>query len=57
MLEYENYFEKMDYSEEGVYENGFCPFTRRPCMGTDCQLGVISNDIFEGCGLDGRILG
>jgi len=51
MLDYEAYFKKVDYSEETAYENGFCPFTRKPCMGTDCQLGVVDGNIFYGCGL------
>ena len=51
MLDYEAYFKKIDYSEEIAYENGFCPLTRKPCMGTDCQLGVVDGNIFYGCGL------
>ena len=51
MDDYEAYFKHMEYAEELAYENGFCPFTRKPCMGSDCQCGVSEDAIFFGCGL------
>ena len=52
MMDYEQYFKHCDYDEEEAYTEGFCPFTRKVCMGSDCQLGVFFDGIFYGCGLD-----
>lgn len=48
-MDYEEYFASMEYEEN--YENGFCPFSRKPCMGTDCQLSVVYKAEFSGCQL------
>lgn len=50
-MTYEEYSEKLEISEEVKYDNGFCPFTRQPCMGTDCQLSVVNKAEFYGCQL------
>ena len=50
-MDYEEYYKRLEYSEEIIYENGFCPFTRKPCMGTDCQLSVNYKAEFAGCQL------
>lgn len=51
-MDYEEYFASMEYEEN--YENGFCPFSRKKCMGSDCQLSDFSDDIFHGCKLAQR---
>jgi len=48
---YEEYFDKMEFDEDSGYENGFCPFTRKPCMGADCQTGLFKDGIFYGCAM------
>lgn len=50
-MTYEEYYAAMDYADEGRYDNGFCPMTRKPCMGSDCQIGNVVDEVFTRCGL------
>lgn len=49
-MTFEEYFENLDMNPDDV-ENGFCPFTRKSCMGISCQMSASDGGIFSGCGL------